>query len=232
MKKEHYQLAITAAIRMKDVEQIKSLLGEMLIDPTFNLETTSMLPQACKAIADGGDWRLAKKLMGKVPLPRPNYLYHAIIASCGRASNPTTALELFEQMIAEDHSPSRATYNAVLHAVQEKGDLVTAKAILERMTNSGLSLNVVTYNIALNARAKVGDVRGSVNLLSEMEKAGIEPSVVSFSTAIHAASRANSSTAALTLLNAMEPAGVVPNECVPHSLPPSLSLPPGPLPRS
>ena len=68
------------------------------------------------AIAKGNDSRLAAKLLNRLPQPRSYAVYHAVISSCGRTSNPKLGMETFELMKADGVMPKRATYNAVLHS--------------------------------------------------------------------------------------------------------------------
>lgn len=210
---DHYVAAMKAATATKNQDLVKSLLGEVLMDEKrFGKSYAPLMEMAAKSSANSNNWRLAVKLLDKVPPPAKYDTYHAVVASCGRNGNPKQALALFAAM-KEDagYRPNRATYNAVLHACSANGELAAAKTVLEQMAADGVRLNVVTYNIALNSRAKAGDARGAVNLLAEMEEAGIEPSVVSFATAINAAAQYNSSALAVTLLDAMGPSGVQPN---------------------
>lgn len=212
---DHYYAAMKAAAALKDQELVKSLLGEVLMDERrFESQYGPIMELAAKASANDNNWRLAVKLLDKVPAPRSYDAHHTVVASCGRGGNVKLALELFDRMKGEGHSPRRATYNAVLHACSAAGEVKDARALIEEMTASGIRLNVVTYNIALNAKAKAGDARGAIDLLSEMEQAGIEPTVVSFATAINAAAHFNSSALAATLMEAMVPAGLVPNAYV------------------
>ena len=194
---------------------MKSLIGEVLVnEATLGGKYGSIMELAAKHCATANNWRLASKLLNKVPSPRSYDAYHAVLASCGRAGNTDLALEVFGALKADGHTPNRASYNALLHATSAAGNLEAARNVLDEMTSAGVRLNVVTYNIALNSRARAGDARGAVNLLAEMEAGGIAPSVISFATAINAAAHFNSSALASTLLNAMEPAGVAPNAYV------------------
>lgn len=211
----HYQNAMTAAVRTRDVDTVKSLLSEMNLEGTIHADTAQMLIDATKAVADAGEWRLACSLLARLPEPRPVATYHAVIAACSRAKNPKTTVQLFDQMRAEGLEPKRQTYNAVLHSTQSVGDFESANKVLGLMQENGITLNTVTYNIAISTRARVGDYRGAINLLAEMEVAGLEPSVVSYATAINAAAKGNSSTAAAMLVNEMGPRwGLKPNEYV------------------
>lgn len=212
---DHYRHAMTAAVRSKDVDMIKSLLGEMNLEGTIHADVATMLVDATKAVADAGEWRLACSLLARLPEPRPIKTYHSVIAACSRASNSKTTVQLFDQMRAEGLEPKRATYNAVLHSTQSVGDFETANKVLALMSKNGITLNTVTYNIAISTRARIGDYRGAINLIAEMEAAGIEPSVVTYATAINAAAKGNSSTAASMLVKEMGPRwGLVPNEYV------------------
>mmetsp|Transcript_27188 Transcript_27188/g.73428 ORF Transcript_27188/g.73428 Transcript_27188/m.73428 type:complete len:591 (-) Transcript_27188:70-1842(-) len=211
----HYQNAMTAAVRVKDIDTIKSLLSEMNLEGTIHADTAQMLIDATKAVADAGEWRLACSLLARLPEPRPVKTYHAVIASCSRAKNSKTTVQLFDQMRAEGLEPKRQTYNAVLHSTQSVGDFESANKVLSLMSENGITLNTVTYNIAISTRARIGDYRGAINLLAEMEIAGLEPSVVSYATAINAAAKGNSSTAATMLVKEMGPRwGLVPNQYV------------------
>ena len=216
VRAEHYEAAMRAACVLKDQESVKSLLGEVLMDEQrFKSKYSSIMSLAAKALANANNWRLAVKVLEKIPSPRSYDVMHACIASVGRGGNAILCRSLFNSMKAEGHRPNRATYNAVLHACSSAGELEDAKLILDEMSASGISLNVVTYNIALNSRARVGDARGAINLLAEMDRSGIEASVVSYATAINAAAQFNSSSLAVTLLDTMMTSGeVVPNEYV------------------
>lgn len=103
-------------------------------------------------------------------LPRPNaYSYSAAIASCARCRDSDTALELLDELRAQDKvGPNTVVYNAVLQAlVQEARDkkkdakgatdrLWKVLQLLERMQEdcaSGLDTapDTVTYNTVLSA---------------------------------------------------------------------------------
>lgn len=216
---DHYLAAMKAASVTKDMELVKTLVGEVLVnEASFTTRYGQVMEMAARASATADNWRLASRLLDRAPAPRSPDAWHAVVAAAGRDTTSSAALELalstFERMKAEGHAGERKTYNALLHACSAAGDVEGARRILEEMTANKIRLNVVTYNIALNSRARAGDARGAVNLLAEMETAGITPSVISFATAINAAAGYNSSALAVTLMKAMEPAGLVPNEYV------------------
>jgi pentatricopeptide repeat protein len=105
----------------------------------FRETLNPILELAAKFCANANSWRLAVKLLDKTSSPRSYGAHHAVIASTGRALEVKLTLELMDRLKNEGYTPSRATYNAVLHACSASGEVAAARAVLEEMTAAGIT---------------------------------------------------------------------------------------------
>ncbi|KAL5568029.1 hypothetical protein UlMin_024604 [Ulmus minor] len=97
---------------------------------------------------------------------------------------------VYQQMLAEGHSPDILTYNVLMCTKYRLGKLDQFHRLLDEMGRSGFSPDLHTYNILLHVLGKGDKPLAALNLLNHMKEVGFYPSVLHFTTLIDGLSRA------------------------------------------
>ena len=112
---------------------------------------------------------------------KPNlYLYNNIISKLGKARKADYALEIFQQMKANNCVPSSITYSAVIGACARVGDVQLAESLFSEMTRF-FKPRVPAYNTMMQLFTTTKPNRtSSLYYYKQLLKAGVEPSAYTY----------------------------------------------------
>ncbi|KAK4766101.1 hypothetical protein SAY87_007743 [Trapa incisa] len=118
---------------------------------------------------------------------------------------------VYQQMLADSHSPDILTYNIVMVANYRLGKLDRFHRLLNEMDAQGFSPDFHTYNILLHVLGKGDKPLAALNLLNHMNEVGLAPSILHFTTLMDGLSRAGNMDACSYFFNEMIKKGCIPD---------------------
>merc|ERR1719262_251615 len=133
-------------------------------------------------------------------------IYNSLLDACIQCHDPVRAVELFQQMMADDVADV-VSFNIMLKLHLRAGKHDEAQLLLKKMREHGLQANKITYNELINARVEAGDRRGIWELIAEMQAGGVSPNSVTCSIllkALTARSTAGDMKRTMALVDKME----------------------------
>ncbi|XP_062120422.1 pentatricopeptide repeat-containing protein At1g55630-like [Humulus lupulus] len=137
--------------------------------------------------------------------------YNAIL-HCLLVANQYKLIEwVYQQMLADDHSPDILTYNVLMCAKYRLGKLDQFHRLLDEMGRNGFSPDLHTYNILLHVLGKGDKPLAALNLLNHMKEVGFDPGVLHFTTLIDGLSRAGNLDACRYFFDEMVKNGCIPD---------------------
>ncbi|GER50996.1 pentatricopeptide repeat-containing protein [Striga asiatica] len=129
--------------------------------------------------------------------------YSAILHSLLTMNQYRLVEWVYQQMLAEGHTPDVFTYNIIMCAKFRLGKLEQFHMLLDEMGRSGFSPDLHTFNLLLHVLGKGDKPLAALKLLNHMKEAGVQPGVLHFTTLIDGLSRAGNLEACEYFLNEM-----------------------------
>ncbi|CAE7034713.1 unnamed protein product [Symbiodinium sp. CCMP2592] len=141
----------------------------------------------------------------------------ACISSC--SSEWQTALLVFKTATGGRVSPTGASYNTCISALQSSGNWQLALHFLHVMGTADIPAGVIAYSSCISCCEEAGRWQLALQLLHSMEAAFVKPNLISFSACISCCAKANEWQKALRLLRVMVDAGtrqdtIIYNACI------------------
>ncbi|XP_020675971.1 pentatricopeptide repeat-containing protein At3g61520, mitochondrial [Dendrobium catenatum] len=129
--------------------------------------------------------------------------YCTLIGAFLHANNVSKAMDLFDEMIREGHSPDAVTYFTLISGLSSAGKMDDASSVAAQMRKDGFRLDTKSYNILISGFGKKKKLEKALKLFEEMFEAGIKPDVVTYNTLIDAYCKAGDFLMAQNLLKKM-----------------------------
>lgn len=126
-------------------------------------------------------------IMTKRKIPRTVPMMTALMHKVGRAGDIDRAMELLDEMLAENLMPTLVTFNALIdiHAHKKpEPDITGATRIYNMLSEVGLQPDVVTFGTLIDMFSKQGELSGAKKLFYDMKSRKIMPTPYIFSSFI------------------------------------------------
>lgn len=143
-----------------------------------------------------GEAGLARKVVEKFTMSktfsyRPfKHAYNAVLHTLLSMNHFKLIERVYEQMLAEGHSPDVLTYNIIMCAKFKLGKTDQFNRLFDEMGRNGFSPDIHTFNILLHVLGKADKPYAALDLLTYMRQVGVDPTVLHFTTLIDGLCRA------------------------------------------
>jgi len=154
---------------------------------------------------DKNELDLAFQLFEKVKkFSKPDeILYNCIMDACLRFNQVDRMLELYEEMLEKNISPSSVTCGIVIKGYGMKGEVDSALKVYQHMKINKIEISSVTYGCLINVCVKNNKLNKAFELYESLTKEGIEMNTILYTTLIKAYSKTRNLNKVIEILNLM-----------------------------
>jgi len=141
----------------------------------------------------------------------PSGMYLSLIKVFVQRKEQDKAMELYEEMKANDVQPNLATFNALIDVCARNGNVEKAAALFRDMCSVGVSPDLITYSTVIKGYCVQGDLEQAIQLFTLMRKRQIQPDAILFNSIIDGAARKGMTSLCEQVLADMESSGIAPS---------------------
>ncbi|KAL8268730.1 hypothetical protein R6Q59_002528 [Mikania micrantha] len=173
-----YSTLISSFVSIQEVKIVENLLTEaeskkMLRDPAVFLKLVLMYIEV---------GLLEKTLdvvssMKHANIKVSDCIFCAIVNGFAKKRGPTSAVKVYEDLVADGCDPGQVTYASVLNVYFRLGLYDKAEEVFWEMDNKGFDKCVVAYSSMIAMYGKVNRIRDAMRLLARMKERGVELNV-------------------------------------------------------
>ncbi|XP_052186122.1 pentatricopeptide repeat-containing protein At5g13770, chloroplastic [Diospyros lotus] len=173
-----YSSLICAFASLREVKAAEELFEEaerkkMLRDPALFLKLVLMyieedLVEKSLEVVAG---------MKRVKIRVSDCIFSAIINGFSKRRSLRAAVDVYEEMVWQDHEPGQVTYASVINVYYRLGLYPKAKNVFSEMEKKGYDRCVVAYSNMVAIYGKSGRLREAMRLVAKMKEKGCEPNV-------------------------------------------------------
>lgn len=100
--------------------------------------------------------------------------YHRVMAFLAKDGSYVKVLQLFEEMVEQDISPTLETFNHLVMAYGMAGELEQVLDTMDHMEDLGVAPNTATFIYGMRAAERSGDIDGGLLLFQKMKQRGLK----------------------------------------------------------
>jgi len=143
--------------------------------------------------------------------------YAAALAGAAECKKYHFAIELYNEMISNNITPSRAGYGALIRTCFETKRVEEGLQFFKEVEDS-VGANVVIFTTIISGFVKLGDTRRAWDIYRYMLSEGHQPDQITYCTMINACTQEKAYEKALGIFNDMENEGLHPDQPTYHAL--------------
>ncbi|XP_057776902.1 pentatricopeptide repeat-containing protein At3g04130, mitochondrial isoform X2 [Salvia miltiorrhiza] len=207
---EQYEKLVDILGKMKQMEKMKALAGEICENHLVSLNTIAKM---MRRLAGAGEWKEAVKIfdeLEKFGLEKNTESMNILLDTLCKEHKVEQARALFLEL--KSHiAPNANTYNIFIHGWCKIKRVEEAQWTIEEMKGCGFRPCVISYSTIIQFFCSRNKFHKVYELLDEMEAQGCPPNVVTFTTIMHSFTKSGYIDEALQIAEKMKLAGCKPD---------------------
>ncbi|XP_041994157.1 pentatricopeptide repeat-containing protein At3g04130, mitochondrial-like isoform X2 [Salvia splendens] len=207
---EHYEKIVDVLGKMKQMEKMKELVGEICENHLISLNTIAKM---MRRLAGAGEWKEAVKIfdeLEKFGLEKNTESMNILLDTLCKEHKVEQARALFLEL--KSHiAPNANTYNIFIHGWCKIKRVEEAEWTIQEMKGRGFRPCVISYSTIIQFFCSQCKFYRVYELLDEMEVQGCPPNVVTFTTIMNSFTKSGYTDEALQVAEKMKVAGCKPD---------------------
>lgn len=207
---ELYDKLVDILGKMKKMEKMLSLIGEMHVDHLISLNT---IAKVMRRFAGAGEWKEAVRTfdeLGRFGLERNTESINLLLDTLCKEYKVQQAREIFYEL--KLHIPPNAnTFNILIHGWCKVNRVEEAYWTIQEMKGSGCCPCVISYSTIIKSYCQQFNFPKVYELLDEMQGQGCVPNIVTFTTIMCFLTKSGAFEEALKIAERMKSVGCKPD---------------------